>query len=265
MRLFAVALMSLTAVCAHADTILTAATASVVLTENGTTNTYNGFSSNPGLQSDFLGNPGAEVSGGNESGPSPQVSTLVSLYPVPPSTGTYQAISTASYEFAVNGPANQFVSVNFFSSSNSSVSESASGSYASGSLTVQEADSNADIFSDSMCAGACIPNNLPSHFLINQAIAVQTDTPYLITMSVDSLYSGEGAYLPGSYVASSAIDPTITLDTSDPAYSLEFSPGLIPASTPEPATETLCATGFFAVLGMTLRKQRSSVRSAGPA
>jgi len=57
--------------------------------------------------------------------------------------------------------------------------------------------------------------------------------------------------------AQSEIDPTITLNTSDPAYSLSFSPGLTPAASPVPEPGTLAFTlSGFAALALAFPNRR---------
>jgi hypothetical protein len=55
--------------------------------------------------------------------------------------------------------------------------------------------------------------------------------------------SAAGDSTPQLYTAQASVDPTITLDTTDPAYSLAFSP----APTPEPGSFWLALTGATAM------------------
>jgi PEP-CTERM motif len=84
-------------------------------------------------------------------------------------------------------------------------------------------------------------NNLTatsSSFSSSAILNVQTNTAYLGNLVASD------AFAPGiSSFAGSTVDPSITLGTTDPAYNLEFSPGLVgPRPTPEPASLALLGT-----------------------
>jgi hypothetical protein len=65
-----------------------------------------------------------------------------------------------------------------------------------------------------------------------------------------------GDSTPQLYTGDSSVDPTITLDTTDPAYSLEFSP----PPTPEPGSFALALTGVVAIFGAGLVRRRFYAR-----
>ena len=69
-----------------------------------------------------------------------------------------------------------------------------------------------------------------------------------------SVITGESNPL-GTISAQSLVDPTITLDTTDPNYSLSFSPGLKPGASPvpEPGTFALTLSGIAALALASLR------------
>jgi hypothetical protein len=93
-----------------------------------------------------------------------------------------------------------------------------------------------------------------STFNISQTLELQTDTAYTVTLTTYADFEAfVGSGNPGNYDVSSFIDPTITLATSDPAYSLAFSPGI--TATPEPGSLALVATGL-AGAGSLLRRKR---------
>jgi|SRR6185312_1667587 len=172
------------------------------------------------------------------------------------------ASSYAYYEFEVLGPAAQTVGVNIAGSIASTVSNLTANSAAYANLAVvlpsdpaspDDGYALATLLYAQACGGPVsyvTPCGYTSSTLsattdVNQVIAVLTNTPYLVELYSDT-YITKG---PNGGAASS-IDPTISLDTTDPAYSLQFSPGVLAAATPEPSSFVLLGTalsGAFAI------------------
>jgi hypothetical protein len=298
LRIPALALLAALATTAvHAQTTLTAASANVNLDANGLQLTLPGgaiytgaySASYPGLSpyiflpqnfsytytATYTSGPAiANISGGNLSGADPSVTSSL-FFAGPLKNQSFETISEVSYEFAVDGPANQTVSVDIASIGQASVSAIAADSFAYAELEVSQAGT--ELLSDTACAGgdatgpcASTPTTLSDSFSIDPTITVQTDTPTIVTLfSEDYLYANPSAIPSGFYLAygsefpgftlteSSSVDPTITLDTTDPAYSLDFSPGLgvpTPSPTPEPSTLMLASTGLAGAFSLARRR-----------
>jgi len=188
---------------------------------------------------------------------------------------TFDNRSDLAYFFEVNGPASQTVSVNIAGSGNAQVSSPLANFGADSVLTVYQGNGSS-LLSAFACAGDTASLNAqlcadhpgsPATFSVNGPISVQTDTPYMVLISGEDYFSsvitGESNPL-GTISAQSLVDPTITLDTTDPNYSLSFSPGLKPgASTvPEPGTLALTLSGIAALALASLR--RRSCNSCAP-
>jgi hypothetical protein len=92
---------------------------------------------------------------------------------------------------------------------------------------------------------ACTGNGTTSgSFTTDTTLQVNTNTSYTVEVADEiNLNSITGDSTAQLYSAQVSIDPTLTLDTSDPAYSLEVSP----APTPEPASIWLMLTGVGAL------------------
>lgn len=234
----------------HADTILTPVGGYITLSFPDGDTVY---AAGSGAQSvtEAIG----IVSGASLLGADPQVQgsiSATSLPSHPPGTFTdFDSESSTFYEFAVNGPANQMVSINLSSVGTASVSRPIGSSFTPNATAYLRVISpTATIFSATACAGALSQVNFPcessgpaSSFDISQVLNVQTDTVYTVNIYTSDSIVTPASGASGAYSASSSVDPTITLDTTDPDYSLEFSPGLI-APTPEPGSLILALTGL---------------------
>jgi hypothetical protein len=172
----------------------------------------------------------------------------------------YDSESVIFYEFEVSGPAGQVVPINFASAGSASVS--LSGVYnvdainlnASAFLSVSD-PVGVPLLTATACAGGpslvsdpCANRSGPSSdsFNISQVLNVETGVPYLVNIYTSDSIQEQSYPISGSFSAASSVDPTITLATDDPAYSLQFSPGLI-SSTPEPSSLALFSTGIAGI------------------
>lgn len=231
-----------------------------------------------GAVSDTSGTYSGSVQLGND----PQISSSLSTGYLPPSSCMPLGCSGGSsevgllYEFAVNGPANQTISVDLASIGTAAVSTLGSGLNLNSSAQLQiylpdqylAPLNGATLMNVIACAGApdtysslCDSTSGPlsSGFNIAQTLQVQTNTPYVVRLyATNSILAGPSGTT-GQFSASSSIDPTIRLDTTDPAYSLDFSPGLIGANpTPEPASLLLVGSGM--VGAFSFGRRRSALR-----
>jgi hypothetical protein len=264
-------LAALSATASYAQTTLTPVSAFVQLEANDSFVSYSGLSPYDFLPSHTFAGSGGSAAGGNLSGADPTVMSSINVSPLGHSASLIQDFDSESwiyYEFAVDGPADETVDIDFSSSGSAEVSSLApsldfnSTAY----LDVTQATTGAVLLTGTACAGAPSDESDPcgetsgpltSSFNLNQTLTVETNTAYLVDIFTDDSLSEPQSGNPGSYFATSTVDPTITLDTTDPAYSLEYSAGLgVPSSsaTPEPSTLMLVATGLSGAFSLARRR-----------
>lgn len=142
------------------------------------------------------------------------------------------------YQFQINGPANQMVSFDFSAAGQAAVSNVSTLNASAVLWLGYLSDTIAPpLINDIMaCVGNTSCGSDLDTFNVDQKFNVYTNTALLVQMSV--FVNGTGG------TGSAFVDPTITLDTEDPAYSLEFSPGLT-RPTPEPSSLLLLTTGLL--------------------
>lgn len=179
-----------------------------------------------------------------------------------------QASSNAYYEFQVLGPAGRTVGVTVAGTISGSVSNLTANSTAYADLTIVRPSDPASpddgyafttLLYKATCAGplanisTCgIGYTVPTQSSmanVDQVIQVLTNTAYVVELHSGTSISG--AIYGG---AVSNVDPTITLDTNDPGYTLDFSPGLL-APTPEPSTLALACTGLLSAASAFRRRR----------
>ena len=257
---------------AFADTVLTPSSQSIQLIGDSSTAAYGTLSSTP--ETYTLTDNVSTITGGNTGGTSPEVHGGIAVSNVPAITYSdpfnfgqeFDSESYIFYQFAVNGPANEQVSVNIASLGLANVSglNSTIGLNATAYLNITGPNGSM-LLTDTACAGAaslesdpCAGTSGPlsASFNVNQAVSVTTDTAYTVNIYTSDSMVAPDAGASGSYSASSSVDPTITLVGDDPEYSLEFSPGLTPSTTvtPEPSTLLLAITGLLGSAGLMMRR-----------
>lgn len=250
--LLALAALSCLVPVAHADTVLSPVVVNVRLDPGNTYSQYGGTSAPPtGTYS--LTDLGGTVTGTYQLGSDPQVSTTITFSgtaPVGSQPPSFQAISQVIYQFVVNGPTGQLVPVEFAASGSASASDPVTGGLGSAAFfTVAPINSPSfRLIDESAVANA--PTPLTAGFTFDQTISVLTNQVYSVNIDTRSNFVDRT----GTYSARSFVDPTITLATNDPGYALQFSPGLLDATTtPEPSSLVLLGTG---VMGATLFARR---------
>ncbi len=150
------------------------------------------------------------------------------------------------YEFQIDGPANQMVPIDFSAAGQAAVGNASSlSAIASLSLGYVSSTIAPLLINDlTACVGNTSCGSALDSFSVDQTFDVYTNTALMVLMSVS--VNGTGG------TASAFVDPTITLGTDDPAYSLEFSPGLS-SPIPEPSSLLLLTTGLLGGVGVIRR------------
>jgi hypothetical protein len=206
-----------------------------------------------------VGSVGAVINGGTD----PAIGSFVGASGAAVPYGE-TATASAYYEFQVLGAPNQTVGVDIVGSLVSSVSDLVANSAAYASLSVvlpsdpaspDDGAALSTLLNAMACAGPAADvapcggtsATLTSTVNVDQVIQVLTNTAYVVELYTNT--SITGAIYGG---AAANVDPTLTLTTTDPAYSLQFSPGLLP--TPEPSTLLLAATGLASCVATARRR-----------
>lgn len=168
------------------------------------------------------------------------------------SLGDYFAYAFLVYDFQVLGPANQTVAVNINANGQVAVTGS-SGMYAEATLSIGNYSGEFPPIYLDPCEngpGMLQCGDGTSSFVLADTLNVLTNTDYAVVL--DAEVGGRSTDIG---TASAFVDPTITLATNDSAYSLVFSPGLVPtAATPEPSSLLLLCTGIASAAGFARRR-----------
>jgi hypothetical protein len=204
------------------------------------------------------------MNGSNSYGPDPQTSASLNIFGTLTAGQVFIAASDVAYKFEVIGPANQTVTVNLAGAGQNSISNDGTGAveFLGQSLFLIQPDSlpatPANLLLDAVaCSGnfnstyCSATGSSSGTFNVNMSLQVTTDVLYDVAIDseirVDSI-SGDST--PTLYTGQSSVDPTITLATTNPAYSLQFSP----APTPEP--NYLALTSPCLAIGWLLAQRR---------
>jgi hypothetical protein len=206
------------------------------------------------------------MTGANSYGSDPQVSASLTYYGTLVAFEEIVAQSTVKYQFDVVGPAGTTVPITLAGLGAESISVGGGGSEGYADLIVSPAaSSQTATFAAVSCSGvitgttsvSCDPSTTSGSFNVNTTLQVATDTVYGVEIESGILVASlSGDSTPQLYTGESSVDPTIALDTTDPAYSLEFSP----APTPEPGSLWLALTGVLAMFGAGVMKRGLPVR-----
>jgi hypothetical protein len=241
---------------ALADPILPTATGVVELGQviSGFAPAFSGFYPSGVTTTYSSGGVTGSFSASDLYGFDPQVSSSL-LISGPLAAGQeFAVLSVIEYDFEVSGPAGETVPVTIDGIGQGSISPGASSAvnfYDEALIQVNvSGEPIADGFRAATCTGsintvACSGNGTTSgSFNTDTTLEITTDTSYTVEVGDElNLNSITGDSTPQIYSAQVSVDPTLTLDTTDPSYSLELSP----APTPEPASIWLILTGAAAI------------------
>jgi hypothetical protein len=208
----------LSATASRADSILPPAIATITLGDQQSGQIkYVGFSPSPTTLNYSVGGVTASMNASSSYGLDPGISTQLSLTGIVGPGQYFNAQSEAIYDFMVT---------------------------------------STDPTKQTYCNG---PGTTSGSFSLNETIQIATNTDYEIDLFSEVFLNppvrgvfGSGDSTPATYTLSASIDPTITLDTADPAFSLQFSP----APTPEPASLALVLTGISALALTVIRSRK---------
>jgi hypothetical protein len=183
--------------------------------------------------------------------------------------GVFDTEDIFTYEFEALGPSGT-VPVNFTSHGSASVSPATLTSLAAAaSLVKLETLGLNPILIGCASSGSffpllgqsgtsfCAPNTsaTSSSFNLDSTPILDTNTPYFVQMFTEAIVQTGASNASG--FASAVTDPSITLATTDPRYSLVFSPGVGAGTvTPEPNTAILTLTAtLFGLLAVPYRRR----------
>lgn len=226
---------------------------------------YSGFQPNGQTLSYTGPDNSGTVTGFNSYGTDPSASSSLTFSGNLDQNQFYQAESEVLYRFQVNSATNQTVNVDVSSAGSTSVNHmlgSGSGDlFAQGFLLIYQA-SGPVLLDQTVCAGG-IPASYCSgvtpgytgSFSVADTLSVLTNTQYIVDLDTNvGLMAFSNNTVP-DLSASSSIDPTITLASTDPAYSLQFSP----VAAPEPCSLLLVGTGIVTSIVCWRRRWTDSV------
>ena len=254
------AIAGFAAIPCQADT-LSAPTGYINLQTNSTSSSYA-----VGSGQHMISDGSSTATGASNFASDPSVGGGVTARSLP--SNPYSAIpegpdaeSAMFYQFEVVGPAGQLVPINFSSTGVASVSSTGTDP----SMNATAYLNVSGLFTAVACAGAPSQVSDPcanqsggafETFNISQIFEVETDTAYTVNIYTSDSILQQATSLTGNFYADSSVDPTITLATTDPAYTLEFSPGVLgTAATPEPSSLLLVLTGLASVPAFTIRRR----------
>jgi hypothetical protein len=201
-----------------------------------------------GVSLSLSGDATATLSAVTSYGSDPSVSNEISVIGTLDARTQYISTSDIAYYFEVIGPQNATAEVSIAAEANTSANRPLTGFLSltdSAFLAVDIPTQVGFIYSQNAANGG--------PFNVDQELTVNTNTIYqVVTQSIESLVNSGSTAAPIDLTSSASVDPTITLDTTDPAYSLALSPAPVP--TPEP--NYLALTGACLAIRLLVVRRR---------
>lgn len=242
--------------CALADPVLSPTLVNIQLIDGSSRTQYVNNTAPPQTKTLSIAPTNATLTASYVLNHDPSLSASLTYSGAPDNT-SFDAISQINYEFLVAGPADTRVSLTFTGAEAASVSTYVTGGFNASAIANISLLGSQSYLVHETASSSGVGYVTSGSNTFNDTFSVLTNTVYDVDLETSA---GFYAVRPtGDYNATATLDPTLTLDTTDPAYTLQFSPGLLDttsAATPEPSSLLLAATGLLTSAAR-LRRRRT--------